>query len=182
MWLGIQERICKLPQRGVQQLCCHTLIWREFLVTAHFQSPLWNLSLTPPHNATSPPPLQNALGPRFQFCFDLMFTIPSLDPCVSTGARLLSGCWTHRVIVKASRQPRLVPKPERMASDGGESAGGGGWGESTTCSLLGDSTLDASPGLTQRDVSALDPHPRRHTWEGQGRRLWELEFPSSAAG
>lgn len=34
------------------------------------------------------------------------------------------------LILEAARQPRLVPKPERMTSDGGKSTGGreGPWG------------------------------------------------------
>lgn len=64
------------------------------------------------------------------------------------------------LILEASRQPRLVPKPERMSSDGGESAGGGK--VPATCSPLGDSKLDTLrgdqlSGLTSRDVRTLDP-------------------------
>ncbi|XP_005685503.2 PREDICTED: NUT family member 1 [Capra hircus] len=46
-----------------------------------------------------------------------MFTLPSLDPCVSTGGYSL-GPGPACLILEASRQPQLVPKPETMSSDG----------------------------------------------------------------
>lgn len=72
-----------------------------------------------------------------------MFTLPSLDPCVSTGVYSL-GPGPACLILEASRQPQLVPKPETMSSDGGESAGRGG--SSATSSLFSDSKLDTLPG------------------------------------
>ncbi|OWK09224.1 hypothetical protein Celaphus_00006394 [Cervus elaphus hippelaphus] len=50
----------------------------------------------------------------------------------------------EREVVLRNRQPQLVPKPETMSSDGGESASRGG--SPATSSLLGDSKLDTLPG------------------------------------
>ncbi|KAM8780240.1 LOW QUALITY PROTEIN: NUT family member 1 [Rhynchonycteris naso] len=52
-----------------------------------------------------------------QFCFDLIFTLPSLDPCVSAEAGYSLGPGPDFLILEASRQPWLVPEPERMTSD-----------------------------------------------------------------
>ena len=73
----------------------------------------------------------------------MIFTLPSLDHCVSPGGYPL-GPGPACLILEASRQPQLVPKPETMSSDGGESASRGG--SPATSSLLGDSKLDTLPG------------------------------------
>lgn len=54
------------------------------------------------------------------------------------------------LILEASRQPWLVPKPERMASDGSKSAGEweGVGGSLPPACILGDSNLTLYPGTS----------------------------------
>ncbi|KAM9646742.1 LOW QUALITY PROTEIN: NUT family member 1 [Trichechus inunguis] len=81
---------------------------------------------------------------RTQFCFDPVFTLPSLDPCGSAGARFSLGPGPDCLILEVSRQ-RLVPELERMASDG--------------ASLLSGSDVTVKPGTAMSPFAALSFPP-----------------------
>lgn len=146
-----ESKNLQIALKGEHQLCCRTVVWRKLLVFAVTRTL---------HGISLPSPTADCLEFHILVLFDLIFTFPSLDPCAPTWSQVTLGPGPDCLILEASRQPRLVPKPERMASDGGKSLGG----EEDFWYLL--ISFGISSLSWPKEMRGATPHQRYPTWRG----------------